>query len=50
MARSVLRSGLAGNSGTTTVMNVPPEAFLVRWPGLTHTQPSSTCQRGEERG
>lgn len=49
MARSVVRSGLAGNSGTVSVINVPPVAFLVRWPGLTHIQPSSTCMRGGER-
>ena len=39
---SELTSGLAGNSGTTSLQNVPPVILLVRWPGLTHTHPSKT--------
>lgn len=40
--KSDVRSGLAGNSGTKSLRNVPPVIFLVRWPGLIHTQPSTT--------
>ena len=51
-ATSELRSGLAGNSGTSRFRNVPPVAFLVSRPGLMHTQPSRAWggERGEREG
>lgn len=37
----------AGRSGTVILAKVPPPAFFVSLPGLTHTQPSSRWGGGE---